>query len=172
MPPANFLVRLFITLFTYCILYNFQSISILFIIILLILLDWLDGINPFIKYNKIINYDKYDKINDSIAYLLLLPLMYKLVTPQMFRVLMLTTLYRLIGIINYINSENKDFFILYPDLFKELLLIEFISNKYTIIDKYKLETIISMILLKINFEYIHHKTKITKDLANLLNSIY
>lgn len=171
MLPANFLVRLFITLFTYCILYNFQAVSILFIIILLIFLDWLDGKNPFIKYANIINYDKYDKINDSIAYLLLLPLMYKLVTPEMFRILMITTLYRLIGVINYTYSENNNLFIIYPDLFKELLLVEFIGNKSKFINKYKLETIISVILLKINFEYVHHKTRITKVLTKFLSSI-
>lgn len=169
MLPINFIVRLFITLFTYCIIYNLQYISIIFIIFLLIFLDWLDGSNPFIKYKEYPDYHMYDKINDSISYLLLLPLVYKLVSKKIFRLLMLTTFYRLLGVITYSITKNKEFFIVFPDLFKELLLVEFISNNYTFINMYKIETIIATIFLKLNFEYLHHKTSYTQKIQYINN---
>jgi hypothetical protein len=165
MLPDNFIGRLLITLISYSILYNLKSISLIFIIILLIFLDWLDIDTPFIKWKSLENYHVYDKINDIISYLLLLPLLYKLVSPDLFRILVITTLYRLYGVINNYINPNSDNFIRYFDSFKELLLVEYLSKNNKFINKYKMESIVITLLLKINFEYIHHKTNITANMT-------
>lgn len=158
--PDFFIFRLLLTLLVYSLLYNY-SVSIIILIIILITLDEADAIyfriinkQFYIKSN--IYYHKYDKLNDSLSYILLLPLVYKMLSFKMFTIILFTTLFRLFGVMHYYKYNNKKIFILMPDLFKELLLVEYLTNNHNINKNY---ITAGAIFTKMMFEYWLHFIK-------------
>jgi hypothetical protein len=162
MLPDFFIFRFILTLLIYSIIYNLQSVSIIFIVLLLIIVDDFDSGYLRMKYKNIFhkfdsNYKKYDKINDSLSYIFILPIIYKLVSPDIFKLLIFATIFRLYGVINYYNNNNSLIFVMIPDLFKEILLVEYLSQNYKTILNNKNIVLIITTILKIGFEYWHHK---------------
>lgn len=162
MIPDFFFVRLFLTLLVYTSVYNLKTTSLLFLVILLIIVDSFDCNYLRIK-NKALSfkigviYHKYDKINDSLSYLMLLPLLYKVLPFDIFKLLCITTLYRLVGVIHYFNNVDNSIFITIPDLFKEILLVEYASQKYNFISNNKSNVLVLTTFVKSLYEYYHHK---------------
>ena len=162
MLPDYFIFRFFLMLVIYCYVSKFKHLSIIFIIILLLIIDVLDSEyiriktkNIFHKFDK--TYKLYDKINDSLSYILILPIIYKLGPYEIFILLTPTTFYRSYAVCDYAKKENSDIFIQIPDLFKEILLIEYIANNYKIVQDNKSNILVLTTFLKAGFEYVHHK---------------
>lgn len=152
----GFILRLVLTLIIFSVLPNFKLNKYYYIIlpILLIILDLIDGIFVVIlkEYQKEKNknnlfdnfYHLNDKIIDSLSYLFVWYI-FKLDYKYLFLIL-----YRFIGVYYFYYTNNKKIFTLFPDLFKEYLIVDglFNSNNYIVY--------IIVLFIKMIFEYLFH----------------
>ncbi len=136
-----------------CIIFLYYlNINILTEVILLLLFDMIDcGLVLRILYGKeylckTYYYQLGDKLLDLFTYYLI----YKIL--DLDYIYLYIILYRLLGIIFYTLSNNKIYFIIFADFFKEVLLYNFIFNKLNY-------NVIIIIILKIIFEYYWHFIK-------------
>ena len=113
------------------------------------------------KYNNCLYTDFYiikDKIVDLVSYILVFLIFFK--TDYL---LLSFILYRAVGIVLYLLTNNTNWFILFFDFIKEYLLYNYLfkTNKYIII----------FIILKINYEYFSYSISNLKANNNNNNNI-
>jgi len=113
---------------------------------------------PFLKRpNCTIKYKKYqisDKINDILSYIIFYIYFYDILKDKLLEFFIF---YRLIGVINFVMTGNKNNIIIFFDFVKEYILYKFIFNKIQPI-------LFVFIIFKIIFEYIFHKKWNNPDL--------
>jgi hypothetical protein len=132
-------------------------------IILILLLDHfkryyiLYRCKKFIKFSHVNLYHHLDKIVDLFGYILVYKIVvnYKLLSEQYTKYLLYILLFRIIGDVLYYLTQKRTFLFLFPDLFKEgLLLFAIVKNK-----KLLLVLFIITILIKLYIEYLLHIKK-------------
>ena len=104
-------------------------------------------INDIEKYNKIcktFEYQYLDKLADLLTYFILF--IYLGLNP-LYLILILS---RLVGVIMFNFSLNSQWLVIFPDLFKEILLYEWF------IDKINVNSFTIIYSLKLIFEYVWH----------------
>jgi len=141
--------RLVLTLGTFLILPLFKLNKYYFIIlsVLLTLLDLTDNIFTVFTNQRLGNnrfYQVHDKIIDALSYIFVWYVF------KLDNIFLYLVLYRLIGVYGYYYTDNKKIFTLFPDLFKEFLLINgiFKLNNYI--------PYIIVLIIKVIFEYKFH----------------
>jgi hypothetical protein len=157
------LLRIILTIVSFNILYILREKNLYLILpILLTVLDTFD--NAFLLPKiiaklqltnctiKCLYYQISDKICDIFSYVLCYVYFYDVIKDPL---LELFILYRLIGILLYISTNNKYYLVIFFDLIKEYMLYKYFLGK-------NLLYLPLVIILKICFEYVLH-LHINKD---------
>ena len=150
----NFIMRILITFIFFAI--SDSNRSLLYFIGALVILDVLDCS----IWKIVINYDckthiyqKYDKIIDSISYVLFIIFLKYRFDNKTLLILITALIWRTIGVIKfYLTNENK-YLHFYPDVFKEIVLV------YALVPNYNILSIIPVIIMKFAYEQFHHRNK-------------
>lgn len=164
MVPTIFLVRGILTfLFLVLVLATLDLNSNLLIpaIILFILITDMFDTNildykEHKRYAMTPEYHLYDKIFDSLTYILILCLFRSIVSKQTYVLLWICVMIRIVGIIVFSQTHSRFWFIVFPDVFKELLLLDYVSRFSSTIDSNYWFFVIVTIILKTGYESIHH----------------
>lgn len=128
-------------------------------IILIFFTDFIDSEIYRLKHPKVLlkyneEYQKLDKLNDIIGYLLTYYIIFKhkLLTTEQFNILTFVLSYRLLGSYIVYKTNNRKYFLLFIDFYKELfLLFYFVKNKQTF------NILFSLIFaIKLYIEYTFH----------------
>ena len=132
-------------------------------ILLIILIDIIDCSDLFINWidcNSII-YQKFDKITDSICYVLLsIYLFNNNNLSYQYYYLLLLLIYRLIGTYLFLTTNNRQYLFYFPNFFLEICLGLYVINYFPILNSYKKSILINIIIYKIIQEYFFHYKKI------------
>lgn len=159
----NFNVRLVVTMLYILLLQSLYPNNIPYIPIIIgaIILDLIDCDMTKIVYKFSCNthkYQKYDKIVDSITYLIIIIIFSHNLPPIYRNILIFAWFWRMIGVVSFYYHENYDYMVQFPDLFKELLLLYYLDSLNIVsVDIYGISVVV---ILKTIYEYLHHKTKI------------
>lgn len=171
-------VKLFISqciriIATIIILYTL-NIPIFMKILLIMVTDFIDcdiprflfGSENWIVCNESV-YQISDKITDTICYTLLL--FYILnnggLSTNYNYLLILLFIYRLIGIYLFLIKNNRKYLFYFPNFFLEICLGVMVINHFPILNKFKVNIFLFIIIYKIILEYYLHiyKNKNTKN---------
>ena len=135
-------------------------------ILLIIITDVLDclpiysilfGHNNWINCDNLY-YQKFDKITDSICYILLLFYILQNGT--------LSTNYKYLITLLFIIKNNRKYLFYFPNFFLEICLGLMIINYYPVLKEKEFIIIIIIIIYKIITEYFHHYNRIYSKLIN------
>jgi len=140
---------------------NNKSISLLYLILSLILLDQIDcgRFHPLFQNCKSLDYQSLDKINDIIAYSLVLLLFNKQFTKNTILLLIMLISYRVFGIIQFMKTKNNKYLKIFFDGINITIIMYYLSTKYMIINNNYTKFIIFGFFLKIYYEFNHHSHK-------------
>jgi hypothetical protein len=130
------------------------------LITLIILADNFDS--PFKnsrEYFKSIEYQKNDKIVDVLTYMLILILYSHLFSKKTYILMWIALIYRSIGVYFFYHSHNNKYIHYYPDLIKELMLLDFLCHKLPVFKNYYSVFVIIILFVKIQYEKFHHRNK-------------
>tara|TARA_Y100000768_G_scaffold234406_1_gene177203 strand:- start:2012 stop:2530 length:519 start_codon:yes stop_codon:yes gene_type:complete len=133
-------------------------------IILIMLTDLIDCDISRLFINWIdcnsITYQKFDKITDSISYVLLsIYLFNNNNLSYQYYYLLLLLIYRLIGTYFFLVTNNRQYLFYFPNFFLEICLGLYVINYFPILNSYKKGILINIIIYKIIQEYFLHYNK-------------
>ena len=144
-------------------------------IILIAAFDYIEGriiclfANQEVNFNSNHYYQSFDKFNDTVENGVILYLIYSnnLLSPYYTKLIAFAYFYRVIGVtLNLVFKKDRKILLYFPDIFKELLLISYLSQ-FQFNNNTKLFTILVLlaIVIKIYIEYLFHykKTNFTKN---------
>ena len=110
------------------------------------------------------NYQTLDKVGDSLENAIILYLIYsnKLLSPIYTNTLIFAYFYRLIGVVSYLLfKSDRKILVYFPDIFKELLLISYLSEfKFNNDKKVFIVLLLISIVVKVYIEYKFHYQKV------------
>ena len=111
-------------------------------------------------------YQKYDKILDTFSYFIILEIIKKesLLSLEKITVLTIIFCFRFFGIILYLFSKNRKILFYTSDLFREILLLFYFTNKN------HCYWFIIILIIKLIIEYHFHYIK--GGLSSLINKIW
>jgi len=157
----------FLTRFILTPIIFFSGHSYFRLVFILILLDVIDCNPLVIKFfskkelkkqqycSKDPFYSKIDKFLDLFQYLFAIIFMRSMFSTNSFYTLLLLFCYRLLGVVLYTKNNDPVYFIYFPDLIKEYIVLIAIFG-----DKVPIHILILTILGKIGYEYLMHKSNI------------
>jgi hypothetical protein len=161
--PIIFIIRLIFTILSILLVWSIQwkySYKIPILILLILIMDIFDtnlfDYKQHLEYIKTTEYHYYDKICDIITYILILIIFQNIVNPQIYYLLWIIVCFRMIGLYMYFETKSRISFVIFPDIFKELLFLEYISHYNKVIDKNYWYFFLLIIVLKIIYESIHN----------------
>jgi hypothetical protein len=139
-------------------------------IILIAAFDYFEGriiclfANQEVNFNSNNYYQSLDKFNDTLENGIILYLIYsnKLLSTNYIKLLSFAYFYRVIGItLNLVFKKNRKILLYFPDIFKELLLISYLSQfKFNNNIKLFIILLLLTIMIKIYIEYLFHCKKV------------
>lgn len=110
------------------------------------------------------HYQTLDKVGDSLENAIILYLIYsnKLLSPIYTNTLIFAYFYRLIGVVSYLLfKSDRKILVYFPDIFKELLLISYLSEfKFNNNKKVFIVLLLISIVVKVYIEYKFHYQKV------------
>lgn len=162
------LIRIFGTfVITYII-----KIPLFYKIILIIIIDRIDCMPTYyphkgplfsnkIEICKTLYYQKIDKIVDTICYVILLSYLakYRIFNEKYLKAISLFLIYRIIGIILFCYSKNKNYLVYFPNLFITITMTIATIYHFNILKSYILLLCIIISTLTVIQEYYMHYSK-------------
>lgn len=130
------------------------------LLILLIITDSFDAnLENSTAYYMTFEYQKYDKVVDSLTYSFILLLYRHLFDETTYILLWIALLYRSIGVYLFYHTQEIKYLHYYPDIFKEIMLLGFISEHFKFFKNYYPGFFILAVLIKVQFEKLLHSKK-------------
>jgi hypothetical protein len=166
---TNIITNVFIFRLIYLLLILLSNIKIWTKIILIAAFDYIkrslicliSGKNIIVSKNE--HYQTVDKFLDSLENGIILYLIYthKLLSPSYTKVISIVYFYRLIGVTSYLLfKKDRKILLYFPDIFKELLLISYLSEfKFNNDKKIFISLLFIAIVIKVYIEYKFHYEK-------------
>ena len=167
----NFVARWIITIIYILLLFVIYPTNVPYIPLIVgtSILDTIDcGVTKlFYKYScQTHQYQSNDKLIDLMTYVLVIIIFWNYLPDNHKNILLIALFWRMIGVIRFYDTNNSKYMIIFPDLFKELLLLYYLDSLNII--NVNMYSIGILTIIKIFYEYLHHKIKIIPGLSDFL----
>lgn len=150
-----FRILVSVSVFYYLKLKHFESLPIL--IILLFVFDTLDCALAIFRVNcKSIEYQKIDKMCDLFIYFIFIIMFNNLFDEQTLKLLILFMLYRLIGVVKFVETGKSIYLNIYADFINSTLIAYAVYKAFNLSNRCYYVLIIFGMIIKLISEHIMH----------------